>query len=76
MDKTIQLAGRIDSSNAHLVEKQIDDETACITLFYGESVKEEEAQALCEKLQQKYTNCEISAVCGGQPVYYYLISMQ
>ena len=47
-----------------------------ITLFYGENVNEEEANSLCEKLQQKYENCEVSVVNGGQPVYYYLISMQ
>ena len=59
-----------------LIEKQIDDQTVNITLFYGDGVKEEEANLLCEKLQQKYANCEVSVVNGGQPVYYYLISIQ
>lgn len=59
-----------------VIDKQIDNDIVNITLFYGENVNEEEANSLCEKLQQKYENCEVSVVNGGQPVYYYLISMQ
>ena len=59
-----------------LIDKQIDGDSMSITLFYGENVKEEEANELCEKLQQKYANCEVSVANGGQPVYYYLISIQ
>ena len=59
-----------------LIEKQIDDQTVNITLFYGDGVNEEDANKLCEKLQEKYANYEVSVVNGGQPVYYYLISMQ
>ena len=59
-----------------LIDKQIDDEIVSITLFYGENVTEDQANELCEQLQNKYTNCEVSVVNGGQPVYYYLISMQ
>ena len=59
-----------------VIDKQIDDEIMSITLFYGDGVSEDDANSLCEKLQQKYENCEVSVVNGGQPVYYYLISMQ
>ena len=59
-----------------LIDKQINDETTNITLFYGEEIDEEQANKLCEQLQKKYENCEVSVVNGGQPVYYYLISMQ
>lgn len=59
-----------------LIDKQIDEDTVNITLFYGDGVNEDEANSLCERLQQKYENCEVSIINGGQPVYYYLISMQ
>jgi DAK2 domain fusion protein YloV len=59
-----------------LIDKQIDQDTVNITLFYGDGVKEDEANKLCEKLQNKYSNCEVSVINGGQPVYFYLISMQ
>lgn len=59
-----------------LIDKQIDNDIVNITLFYGESVTEDDANLLCERLQQKYSECEISVINGGQPVYYYLISME
>ena len=59
-----------------LIDKQIDDQTVNITLFYGNEINEDDANKLCERLQQKYANCEVSVVDGGQPVYYYLISIQ
>lgn len=59
-----------------LIEKQINDDIVNITLFYGKDVKETEANALCEALTAKYENCEISVIPGGQPIYYYFISMQ
>lgn len=59
-----------------LIDKQINDEIVNITLFYGKDVKESEANALCEALTAKYENCEICVIPGGQPIYYYFISMQ
>lgn len=59
-----------------VIDKQINEDIVNITLFYGDGVNEEDANSLCEKLQQKYENCEVSVINGGQPVYYYLISMQ
>ena len=59
-----------------LIDKQINEDIVNITLFYGENVSEEDANNLCERLQQKYSECEISVINGGQPVYYYLISME
>ena len=43
---------------------------------YGEDIKEEEAVALQEKLATKYPDCEVTAIYGGQPVYYYIISIE
>ena len=59
-----------------LIEKLINDDICNITLFYGQDVKEEDANALQEKLAEKYPNCEITVLEGTQPVYYYIISME
>ena len=76
-DKAILAKGKLVSDTTErLVEKLITDETMNITLFYGEDIREEEATALAEKLAGKYPDCEVSAVFGGQPVYYYLISLE
>ena len=76
-EKAILAKGEnISQTVEKVIEKQMDSDTVNITLFYGDAVKEEEANSLCEKLQEKYENCEVSVINGGQPVYYYLISMQ
>ena len=50
--------------------------TSSITLFYGEDVKPVEADLLQQELADKYPNIEITAIYGGQPVYYYIISLE
>ena len=48
-----------------------------MTIIYGEDATEEDAQKIEEKLTEKYqSNIEVSIVNGGQPVYYYLISVE
>lgn len=59
-----------------LVDKLVDDNTVNVTLFYGTDIKEEDALKLQEKLQGIYPQCEFNAVCGGQPVYYYILSVE
>ncbi len=59
-----------------LVEKLIDEDTVNVTLFYGQEINEEDAIKLQENLQRKYPQCEFNAVSGGQPVYYYILSIE
>ena len=76
-DKAILAKGKLVSDTTErLVEKLITEDTMNITLFYGEDIREEEATALCEKLAEKYPDCEVTSAYGGQPVYYYLISLE
>ena len=59
-----------------LLAKLIDDTTVNVTLFYGQEVKEDDAVKLQERLQIVYPQCEFNAVSGGQPVYYYILSVE
>ena len=52
------------------------DDIVNITLFYGDTVKEEDANDLHENLANALPNCEVTVLFGGQPVYYYIISME
>ena len=58
------------------IDKLVKDDASTITLFYGADVQEAEAEALTEKLTQKYPELEISFHNGTQPLYYYLISIE
>lgn len=59
-----------------LVAKLLDDNTVNVTMFYGKDVTEEDALKLQEDLAKKYPQCEFNAVSGGQPVYYYILSIE
>ena len=50
--------------------------TEMITVYYGDSVTEEKAQQLVERISEKFDDAEVLAVFGGQPVYHYLISIE
>lgn len=58
------------------VRKLSKRSTEVITIYYGDSITEEKAEALASALRAKYTGAEIVTVCGGQPVYTYLISIE
>ncbi len=76
-DKAILAKGKlVNDTTAKLVEKMIDDSIMNITIFYGEDIREEEANTLVESLSKKYPEVEVSTVYGGQPVYYYLVSLE
>ncbi|MFQ8840602.1 MAG: hypothetical protein ACLR8P_06400 [Clostridium fessum] len=42
----------------------------------GEDVTEEDAEAFCEKARKEFTSCEFECQNGGQPIYYYMISVE
>ena len=76
-DKAILAKGKlVGETTTKLIEKMMDDSIMNITLFYGEDIREEEANVLVETLGKKYPEVEVSAVYGGQPVYYYLVSLE
>ena len=59
-----------------LVEDMVDDEASVITLFYGEEITKEDAEQLKTELESKYDECDVYMHFGGQPVYYYFISVE
>lgn len=69
-------ASSITDCTIELIEKMIKDDSYCITLFYGDGVKQTEAEECKTKLTQKYPNIDINLYAGGQPVYYYIISIE
>ena len=59
-----------------MVDELVDDESGIISLYYGEDVSEEDAQRLAEQLQEKYEDLEVEVNDGGQPIYYYILSVE
>ena len=59
-----------------LLDKMEMEDASLLTLYYGSDISEEEAEALREKLEETYGDLEIELYRGGQPLYYYLISLE
>ena len=74
--KILAKSNSIDETVLSLLEKLKEDQHEVITLYYGEGVTDEDAKALSEKVQEAFPDCDVDYHFGGQPVYYYLLSLE
>lgn len=58
------------------IASMMDEDGEIISLYYGADTEEAEAEALAEELEALYPDCEIEVNQGGQPIYYYIISVE
>lgn len=76
-DGKIAVVGQSVADVAHrLIETMVDEDSSVISLYYGENQAAEEAEALYQELSEKYPHCEVEVHNGGQPLYYYIISVE
>lgn len=66
----------VSETTTQLIDKMITPDAVNITLFYGKEVNEDDAHELAKQLEGKYPNCDVTLLYGGQPVYYYIISIE
>ncbi len=59
-----------------LVEKIKNDDHEILTLYYGHDVEEKQAMSLAEELEERFDGLEVEVLFGGQPLYYYILSLE
>ncbi len=59
-----------------LVENLVDDDSGVISVYYGAEVSEDDANALKSELEEKYSDMDVALYYGGQPIYYYIVSVE
>ena len=59
-----------------MMKQIITDEDELITVYYGADVSEDDAKAISEEIESQYDYCDVECHNGGQPLYYYLISVE
>ena len=74
--KLLAAGDNLDEITTNLIEKLVDEDSAIITLFYGEDTSAEQAEALRDSLEEKFEDIDVELHYGGQPLYYYLISVE
>ena len=76
-DHGILAAGKaIEQTALESMKSMVDEESELITIYYGADVSEEDAETLREKAEDSFGDCEVELHPGGQPIYYYLISVE
>ncbi|WP_366921602.1 DAK2 domain-containing protein [Metallumcola ferriviriculae] len=59
-----------------LLIKMVDEDAELLTLYYGQHVKQEDAEELAQIVTDRFPDLEIEIHFGGQPLYYYIISVE
>lgn len=59
-----------------LIKDIIDEDISLITVFYGEDIREDEARDLISSLENEFNDIDIELIYGGQPLYYYIFSLE
>ncbi len=59
-----------------MVASMVDEDTELISIYYGADVSEEDAEKLLEDIEAAYPSCDVELQFGGQPIYYYVISVE
>ena len=54
----------------------LDDESELVSLYYGADVTKDDADTLSDAIEDKFPECEVEVNFGGQPIYYYMISVE
>ena len=76
-DKGIDTVGSdVNEVALALLTNMVTDDDGVISLFAGADTDEATAKALAEKIKERFPNCELEFFSGGQPVYYYIFSIE
>lgn len=66
----------IEAVTTNLIDRMLTEDKEVVTLYYGADVKEEDAEAYVEKLAETHPDIEFILHYGGQPLYYYVLSVE
>nr|WP_206762667.1 DAK2 domain-containing protein [Mobilitalea sibirica] len=76
-DKTILSVGQdIKETTLELIQCLTDEDSELISLYYGEEISEEDATELADELMELYPDMDVEVHYGGQPIYYYVLSVE
>ncbi|MBQ8813666.1 MAG: DAK2 domain-containing protein [Lachnospiraceae bacterium] len=66
----------IEEVTLQMIGEMVDDESCVISIYYGQDVSADKAEALESKVQALYPDLDVEVHSGGQPIYYYLVSVE
>ncbi len=66
----------ITTTTVDMIKKMQDEDSEIVSIYYGEGVTKDEAETLAAKLSEELPDLEVEVYSGGQPVYYYIASVE
>ncbi len=76
-DQGILSVGKeLEATVLDMIEQLIDEDSAIVSIYYGEDAREDAANAIGEKITEAHPDVEVEVHYGGQPIYYYVISVE
>ena len=75
-DGILSVGPSVEGSVKEMLEIMADEDTELISLYYGEDVQEEDAERLAEEIADLYPDADVDMHSGGQPIYYYVLSVE
>ena len=76
-DKTIlSVGGDIADVTFELLESLMDEDSELVSLYYGQDMTEKEANALADRVMEAHPDVDVEVHPGGQPIYYYVLSVE
>ena len=76
-DKSILSVGKdLKETTLEMVDAMVDEDSAIVSIYYGSDAEEAAAEALGLAIEEKYPDVEVEINNGGQPIYYYVISVE
>ena len=59
-----------------VISECYDEDKEIISIYYGSDVTKEDAEKLSERVSEEFPDCDVSLYFGGQPIYYYIVSVE
>lgn len=75
-DGLLAVAKEKDQAVLEALKAMVNDESEIITIYYGQDIPEAEAEALATRIRKAYPQVETELQYGGQPIYYYFLSVE
>ncbi|MEE1304600.1 MAG: DAK2 domain-containing protein [Agathobacter sp.] len=76
-DKSILSVGTdLKATTIEMVDEMVDEDSAIVSIYFGSEASEEDANELASIIEEKYPDVEVEVNNGGQPIYYYVISVE
>lgn len=72
----LSVGSKVEDVTFEMVSEMMNDELELISIYYGQEVSEEDAEALKARVEESFSGCDVELQYGGQPIYYYIVSAE